>query len=221
VRRASLERVIIRRMGATMALCALAVGCSSGDDDTLVPLPIEGGTAAPSPTVIATAPASLPTSTTSTTVAISGVITGSTVKADGDWDGARFDVGTISALTKVGSQDAISYDRWSYDAPDGTRRDALTFQAEPVVAWWRTSPFVNVQVRNRTFILSPDVEVLIVDPAGHATACADPPPSPPPAPSWTAATDAALTDPANTGTVAILTYGVTGEVTRIRLTRGC
>jgi hypothetical protein len=214
--------VIVRLLGAAVAMGAITAGCSSsGDDNTLVPLPIEGATAAPSPTVVVTAAATVASTTTTTTVPAAGVITGSVVDAAGDWDGARFDVGTISALTKVGTQNAISYDRWSYDEPDGSRGDALTFPSEPVVAWWRSSPFVNVQVRNRTFVLAPAVEVLVVDPAGRAKACSDPPPPSPPAPTWTTATTAALSDPANAGTVAILTYDAAGLVTRIRLTRGC
>ncbi len=176
----------VRLLRAVLAVGLLAgAGCSSGDnEDTLQPLPIEGGTAAPAATSTApnaaTTTAATPnvvpppgaTTTTSTTTTV--LATTTTVDAAGDWDGARFDVGTISALTKVGTLDAIALDRLSYDAPDGSRLDALTLQSEPTVAWWRTSPFVNVQVRDRTFVLAPDVEVLVVDPAGRAPACADP-----------------------------------------------
>jgi hypothetical protein len=224
--------VTLRRFGAIAVLCVLA-GCSSSDDDTLQPLPIEGATAAPGPTPFATVgpPATVATtttpssgttltSTTVTTVAVTGVI-GTAVDTDGEWDGARFDLGAISALTKVGTMDAISLDRWSYLAPDGRQLDALTFDSEPVVAWWRASPFVNVNPRTRTFVLAPDVDVQLVDPTGRTTACAEPPPAAGPTPSWTPATVAALSDPANTGTVAIITYGETGQITRIRLTRGC
>jgi hypothetical protein len=217
--------VTLRRLGAIAVVCVLA-GCSSSDDDTLQPLPIEGGTAAPRPTPFVTVgpPATTTTttlsSTTVTTVAATGVI-GTAVDADGDWDGARFDLGAISALTKVGTMDAVSLDRWSYAAPDGRLLDALTFDSEPVVAWWRASPFVNVNPRTRTFVLAPDVEVEVVDPSGRTAACADPPPAAPPAPTWTPATVAALSDPANTGTVAIITYDDAGQISHIRLTRGC
>ena len=214
----------LRRLGAVAALCAL-IGCSSGDDDTLQPLPIEGGTAAPSPTPFVTVGPPVTTSTTvapatTTTVAVTGVI-GTTVDAAGDWDGAKFDLGVITARTKVGTMDAIALDRWSYTAPDGRLLDALSFDAEPIVAWWRASPFVNVNPRTRTFVLAPNVEVMLIDPAGRTAACAEPPPAAVPAPTWTSATVAALSDPANTGTVAILTYDDAGQVSRIRLTRGC
>ena len=106
--------------------------------------------------------------------------------------------------------------------PTGGCSTPPSFDAEPVVAWWQASPFVNVQPAH------PDVRAgarrrrcsSSIRPAA-ARACADPPPAAPPAPTWTPATVAALSDPANTGTVAILTYGPTGQVTKIRLTRGC
>jgi hypothetical protein len=219
--------VTVRRLGAVAVVCAL-VGCSSGDDDTLQPLPIEGATAAPRPTPFVTVGATSTTSTTvasasTTTTTTTTIATGTTVAAAaaGEWDGARFDLGVITALSKVGARDAIALDRWSYTAPDGRRLDASSFDAEPIVAWWRSSPFVNVNPRTRTFVLAPDVQVQLVDPAGRATACAEPPPAAVPAPTWTSATVADLSEPANTGTVAILTYDDTGQVSRIRLTRGC
>jgi hypothetical protein len=202
---------------SAVAVAVLLAGCSSGDDETtLQPLPIQGGTAAASPTILVTAPPTAPS--TSTTTAVPGSVA---ADADGDWDGARFDVGTVSARTKVGALDAISFDRLTYHAPDGTSYDASNLASEPLVAWWRTSPFTNVQVRDRTFVLAPGVEVLVVDPAGRAAACTDPPPAAPPAPSWKPADVSALSDPANAGDIASLTYSATGQVVRIRLTRGC
>ena len=108
--------------------------------------------------------------------------------------------------------------------PDGQTVDAGGLDAEPVVAWWRVSPFCNVRVQTRTFVLSPDVEVLTLDPAGRAAACADPPPANPPAPTWLESGTSALGTIAP-GDLAVLTYGSDGSdaglVTRIRLTRGC
>jgi hypothetical protein len=210
---------VIVRSAAAVALMVTVASCSGGGGgDTLQPIPIQGGTAPASPSALVTVTTS---ATTTTTVPMTTTSAGSATAPAGDWDGARFDAGTISALTKVGALDAISFDRWSYTAPDGSRTDAPHLAAEPVVAWWRTSPFANVQVRNRTFVLAPDVEVLVVDPAGQAAACADPPPAAPPAPSWTTADVAALSDPANAGMIATLTYSDSGQVTRIRITRGC
>jgi hypothetical protein len=199
-----------------VALAAVLAGCSSDDDTTLQPLPVQGGTAG-SPTMVVTAAPSTVAPTSSTTT-----VPGSAAEdIDGDWDGARFDVGTVSALTKVGALDAISLDRLTYHAPDGMSYDASSLTAEPTVAWWRTSPFTNVQVRDRRFVLAPDVEVLVLDPSGRTTACADPAPAAPPAPSWKRADVSALADPAHAGDVAALTYSATGQVVRIRLTRGC
>ena len=94
-------------------------------------------------------------------------------------------------------------------------------QAEPVAAWWRQSPFSNVRVQLRTFVLAPDVEVLALNESGRPAACAEPPPTPPPAPRWDDADVSALEDAGVAGSVAILTYSATGQVTRIRLTHGC
>ena len=221
--RAILEAVTLRRFGAIAVLCVLA-GCSSSDDDTLQPLPIEGATAAPGPTPFVTVgpPATVTTTTQpSTTVTTVAAVTSAAVDADGDWDGARFDLGAISPPTSVGAMDTVTLDRWSYAAPDGRLLDALTFETEPVVAWWHDSPFVNVNPRPRTFVLAPDVQVQLVDQADRATACAVPPSAEPFTATWKQATVADLSDPANTGTVAIITYGETGQISRIRLTRGC
>ena len=78
--------------------------------------------------------------------------------------------------------DALSFDRYSYTVPGSGTVDAGGMQAEPVAAWWRQSPFSNVRVQLRTFVLAPDVEVLMLDESGRAAACAEPPPAAPPTP---------------------------------------
>jgi hypothetical protein len=204
----------------------LAWSCASGDDDTLAPLPIEGGTAA----AVVTATASTQASTTTAPVlprapmadpSASTTATSTTpAVATGDWDGARFDVGTIDGVTTTGAATSIALDRWSYTGPDGATVDAGGLRAEPVVAWWRTSPFSNVRVQTRTFVLAPDVEVLVLDPAGRATACAEPPPATPPVARWVESPSSSI-EPSAPGEIAVLTYSDTGLVTRVRVTRGC
>jgi hypothetical protein len=190
--------------------------CSGGDSDTLRPIPIQGGTApAPTPAVATTSTTTIAATTTTVLGTVPGSVAG---QAAGDWDGAKYDAGTISARTKVGNLEAISFDRWSYTAPDGTRSDAPNLAAEPAVGWWQTSPFANVQVRNRTFVLAPDVEVLVLDEAGRAAACTTPPPASP-AVAWKPGDPSALG--AQPDDIAVLTYSTTGQVTRIRLTHGC
>ena len=139
----------------------------------------------------------------------------------GDWDGARFDVGTIETLTSVGRNRAIGFDRYSFADPERGTIDAPSFDEEPLAAWWRTSPYTNVRVQTRTFVLAPDVEVLVLDEADRASACAEPPPATPPEPSWTPADVDVLEDPAYVGAITTLTYSPTGQVTRIRYTHGC
>ena len=137
----------------------------------------------------------------------------------GDRDGTRLDVGTIESVATLGAYTTIALDRWSYTGPDGATVDAGDLEAEPVDAWWRTSPFSNVRVQTRTFVLAPDVEVLTLDPAGRAAACAATAPARPPAPEWTASGTSALG--ATAGDMALLTFSDSGLVSRLRLTRGC
>ena len=216
---------VLKARHIPFALAVLAWSCAASDDDTLAPLPIEGGTvagratsAAPTGTSIAAAttpgglplPSALPVAST-TIVAVAPT---------GDWDGARFDVGTIESVSALGAYSSIELDRWTYTRPDGSTVDAGGLDEEPVVAWWRTSPFSNVRVQTRTFVLAPDVEVLTLDAAGRGATCADPPPANPPAPTWLTSGTSALGTMAP-GDFAVLTYSEDGLVTRLRLTRGC
>jgi hypothetical protein len=205
-----------------LAAAALAgAACSSGgDDDTLQPLPIAGGTMPPlTAAVTSTSPGTAAPAATSTPAP--AATTSTTIEPSGDWDGASFDVGTVVAVTDLAGRRAISFDRYSYTQPGGQTVDAAGLRAEPLVAWWRVSPFSNVRVQLRTFMLADDVEVLTLDPAGRAAACVDPPPAAPPAPRWNATTVDALAGPAAPTTIATLTYSSTGEVTRVRFTAGC
>ena len=206
------------RVGPLVLLGVVAwAGCSDGtDEDTLQPLPIEGATAvAPSTSAAVVIP---PSATTTSSVAATTTAAATPI---GDWDGARFDAGTIQTLSTTGRYRTIGFDRYSFTDPAVGTIDAAGFDTEPLVAWWRTSPFTNVRVQLRTFVLDPAVEVLVLDPAGRARACAEPPPTTPPTPSWAPADLDALEDPAYVGAIATLTYSATGQVTRIRFTAGC
>lgn len=189
-------------------------GCSDDDEDTLQPLPIEGATVAGSTTSVS---ADVDIASTTTVVATST----SAAAPIGDWDGARFDAGTIETLSTAGGYRTIGFDRYSFSDPSVGTIDAVAFEEEPLAAWWRASPFANVRVQVRTFVLDPDVEVLVLDPAGRTRACADPPPATQPAPSWEPADISTLEDSAYAGAIATLTYSPTGQVTRIRFTQGC
>ncbi|MET0459388.1 MAG: hypothetical protein ABW195_09070 [Ilumatobacteraceae bacterium] len=238
--------VVTRRAVLAIAtgVCLALPGCAADDDDgaTLQPLPVEGNTMAPATlpsttgstaTSTSTSPststasgattASGPTTTggASTTTTTAGTTTTSVRASVGDWDGARFDAGTIAAVTDVAGAAALSFDRYSYAVPGAGTVDAGGMQAEPVAAWWRQSPFSNVRAQLRTFVLAPDVEVLTLDESGRAAACTDPPPATPPTPRWDTADDSALRGSAVAGAIATLTYSSTGQVTRIRLTHGC
>ena len=165
-------------------------GCAADDDgDTLQPLPGRGQHGGADHVAADDGRAPATTSRPSTTGAgaddhdddrrPTAVATTTTIGAApvGDWDGARFDAGTIAAVTQLGGADAISFDRYSYTRRGVGTVDAGGMQAEPVAAWWRQSPFSNVRVQLRTFVLAPDVEVLTLDESGRTAACADPPPA--------------------------------------------
>ena len=107
--------------------------------------------------------------------------------------------------------------------PDGRLLDATSFDAEPIVAWWQASPFVNVRPQTRTFVLAPDVRgaarsIRPAAPRPASTRRRPPrrrrrgsrrPPSPPRHLAHRRRRHARPTRP-------------TGQlVTRIRLTRGC
>ena len=191
----------------------LLLAACSGDgraDETLEPLPIEGGT------TVTAAPTEPPASTTASTE-----VPTTDPPPIGEWDGARFDVGVIDTVTEVDDYQAIGFDRYSFNDPERGTIDAEAFDEEPVAAWWRESPYVNIRVQPRTFVLDPDVEILVLAESGRGRACADPPPAQPPAPTWDEADVELLDDPAAAGRIATLTYSPTGQVTRIRFTGGC
>jgi hypothetical protein len=139
----------------------------------------------------------------------------------GEWDGARFDVGVIETVSEQSGYTVIGFDRYSFNDPQLGTIDAGSFQEEPVAAWWRTSPYTNVRVLARSFVLDPGVEILVLDESGRARACADPAPATTPEPAWQEAGNELLADPAAAGRIAVLTYSPTGQVTRIRFTAGC
>ena len=106
----------------------------------------------------------------------------------GDWDGARFDAGIIDRVSTLGAYTAVVLDRWSFTGPDGTTRDGDALDAEPIAAWWTINPYIERErAQPHLRAGAPTVEVLTLDPADQARACAQPPPASPPAPRWTAA----------------------------------
>jgi hypothetical protein len=212
----------VRRLLLALLVCS---ACSGGDDDTLTPLPVEGGT--PGQPSATSGPASGPRGPTTprglpapTADPAADPTASAAAAPTGDWDGARFDVGTIEGVGTVGAYTSIELDRWSYTDPDGRTADAAGLTAEPLVGWWRESPFSNLSDRLRTFVLAPDVEVLVLDPARRAQACAGPPGAAG-EPVWEAAGSSALDQATADGTFAVITYADSGLVARLRLTRGC
>jgi hypothetical protein len=211
-------------LAAIVLAVALGAGCAGEDDDTLTPLSIAGPAPTPPGSAVTTVaagpttPGGLPRPTAGTT----SVTTSDETAPTGDWDGVAYDVGRIERIGTEGAYTTIDLDRWSYRGGDGPPVDATGLTSEPVVGWWRERPFTNQNVRLRTFVLAPDVEILTLDPAGRAAACSratDPPPASDLA--WVEAGSDALDDATDEGTFALITYSDTGQVARLRLTHGC
>jgi hypothetical protein len=204
-----------------LAPLLLVAACSGGGraSETLEPLPIEGGTPAPPPT--APPPPSTDFVASPATVTTTTRAPASVPAPFGEWDGAQFDVGVIETVSENSGYTVIGFDRYSFNDPELGTIDAVAFEDEPVAAWWRTSPYTNVRVLARTFVLDPDVEILVLSESGRQQACAEPPPATAPEPAWEEAGVELLDDPAASGRIAILTYSSTGQVTRIRFTAGC
>ena len=203
---------------ATLVLVVLVTACSGGGraTETLEPLPIEGGTAVPPPPTTEASAVVTGSSDASTSAAPTSVL-----PPIGEWDGARFDVGVIETVSRQSGYTVIGFDRYSFDDPERGTIDAVAFEEEPVAAWWRTSPYTNVRVLARTFVLDPDVDILVLAESGRARACAEPAPATMPEPAWEDTDIAILDDPAAAGRIAVLTYSSTGQVSRIRFTGGC
>lgn len=196
-----------------MLVAGLAAGCAgdTSSGDTLAPLPVPE----PVDTTVPPPPStsSVPPSTTTTTIA---------AQPTGEWDGARFDIGTIERIGEDGDYRTIDFDRYSYQDPEIGLVDAAGLSAEPRPLWWEgDGPFENNRDDVREFVLAPSVELLRLSEEATEAACTDPPPPQRPEPLWAGVDISFLRTGAARRQIAILTYAPNGPVIRIRFTRGC
>ena len=201
-----------RRLAGFLVLPLAAAACASDAEsgDTLAPLPVPDPVPTTEPPTTTTVPATV--ATTTTTLPPQPV---------GEWDGARFDIGTIEDSGEDDGYRIIRFDRHSYHHPDIGLVDAAGLNAEPLPTWWREDPFENNSNDVRTFVLSPNVELLRLAEDDEEAACAEPPPATPVEPRWEGVDISILRTRAARRDMAILTYAPSGPVIRIRFTRGC
>lgn len=146
--------------GVLLVGCGNDVGGESASSTTATPTSVESAasstvvvvtsivtvpaTAAPAPTV-----ATVPTSTPSPT-------TGSAL----DWDGVRYDFGRITRLSSNENEDLITFDRYQLYGDDGELQSAPDFTEEPIVVGNSDLPWVNDNLKERTYVIDPEAEVL-------------------------------------------------------------
>lgn len=81
----------------------------------------------------------------------------------GDWDGTRFDIGIVDRIDRTeDGRTLVVFDRVQLETEDG-RKEAAAFDEEPIVYGNTDYPFVNENTRLRTYVVAPDVEVLVLD----------------------------------------------------------
>ncbi|MDQ3469417.1 MAG: hypothetical protein M3487_06600 [Actinomycetota bacterium] len=206
------------RRGGRFIVVVLAVvsACAAEEqaDDTLAPLPVPSIAETTTTPVPSTVPLTVAPVTVSTTVPDQPV---------GDWDGARFDAGAIQDVDDLDIYKSIEFDRFSYQDPILGLVDAAGFAEEPIAYWWPEDedPYENISANTREFVLTPNVELLVLAEDGEEAACKDPPPFVLPPPLWQGVDISFLDTNAAFRSVALLTYAPNGAVTRVRFTRGC
>ena len=206
-----------KRAGLALAVATVAAtGCAADDEtgDTLAPLPVPSVVATTIAPTTVVAPPTIAPSTVETTVADQPV---------GEWDGARFDAGRIQDVDEDDIYTSIDLDRVSFLDPElGFLVDAAGFAEEPIAYWWtEESPYQNNQPNTREFVLTPNVELLVLGEDGEERACGEPPPIAVPEPVWEGVDISFLRTGEASRSVALLTYAPNGAVTRVRFTRGC
>ncbi len=200
----------------TVAIAAGTIATSCGGDDSAAR--VEG-------TVVERTTTSVPTTTTppttagpSTTVHLvppatqERVATGSAM----DWEGQRYDFGTIHSARVADDQLLISFDRMQLYEEDGTLHSGPTLSEEPIIVANTDMPFLNQSRALRTFSVAPDA---MIKRLSADWTCG---PEGPAAPTWDEIT---FDDLAAAGigddTQDSLTFDGYGQVVQIRLSRSC
>lgn len=134
-----------------------------------------------------------------------------------DWDGVKFDWGEIESTTQQGGRVVINFDRWQWDGVD-----APAMTEERIVFGNTDFGGTNDSPKLRSYVLALDVDLLeITNERDTSPACNDAGRADPPKWSHFAVTGLQNADPSLKSTQTSLTFSPVGEVTRIRISRGC
>lgn len=159
-------------------------------------------TAAPTTQVVTTTAPPMPTSTY-------------------DWDGVRFEFGSIEAVQRVGTDIVISFDRYSLFL-DGDWRDATYFTSEQILVANTDWPGQNLNPKLRRYVVTPNANLITITGLHESGICDGDPPGW--TPTWIPFTmDQLLAmDPTTVrGNQTSLTFDAAGRVTQIRHSDGC
>lgn len=204
-------------MGRRIALLSLAVllgataGCASGEPTAAA---VEGAslerttvasTTIPSTTVDGAADVQLlpPTHVSRSELEAAAI----------DWEGQTYDFGVVRRVARVGEVWHLVFDREQIHDVHGVR-DGPTLEMEPVLIGDPPGiRILNNSPKLRTFAVSPNVEILRLAPSWNCTTDL---------PSWVRINlDQLAASPSTGGDQDALTFDTNGQVTRIRLARGC
>jgi len=133
--------------------------------------------------------------------------------AERSWQGERFDFGIIAGIRQEGGVWLVDIDREQVPQAEGGYLAGPGLTIEPILVGDPPRPIRNDSTALRTFSVSTDADVLRL---GPFWACGDG------SPTWTAATVAELAAwGVGRDRQDALTFDNVGQVTRIRLSRGC
>ena len=205
----------VRLATAVTALFCLAVGFAAcSDPDSGGAAEVAGETTVRSNTTSTTTPSSTTTFPSPPVSLIDPItITRPTepVKKR-DWEGQRFDFGTVKRVRKPGNDWVVDFDRAQLEE-NGSLNSGVTLTQEPVLVGNIDQPYVNENPRIRTFTVSPDATVLRLTPGWTCDTGT---------PTWDTITLAQLAFwGVGSDTQDALTFDDLGQVTRIRLSRPC
>lgn len=174
-------------------------------------------------TTDSTAPLTSATTTSSTTTSTAPAPTAAPAPASTyDWDGVRFEYGSIEAVERIGTDVVISFDRYSLYV-DGDYRDATYFTSEQIVVANTDAPGKNSNPKLRRYAVMPDVNLITVVGLDGSAACDGGAPAGW-TPTWAPFTmDQLIAMDAATvrGNQTSLTFDAAGRVTQIRHSDGC
>ena len=141
----------------------------------------------------------------------------------GDYDGATFDFGGITAVDSTGGVISIEFDRYQLYADDLDANGDLVlksgkdFTAEPIVYGNTDVPYKNDSPKLRRFVLSADVTLLQI---GQPVPCASDEVMTEPV--WnTITTEQLLGGAWKVGGMVSLSFGTNGLVSQVRLSSAC